>query len=124
MYSNIIKTTRRIASQIVSGVCFSGAMAGQTTECATFFGFTNMAECLAAGRFQGAVSRGFTMIAIEELMPLEHERRGCAAATDKHLHRDRSCVQLSEEMKKGLREEGIDVSFFPPGMNGPASSAK
>ncbi len=47
-----------------------------------------------------------------------------AAATDKHLHRDRSCVQLSEEVKKGLREEGIDVSFFPPGMNGPASSAK
>jgi len=47
-----------------------------------------------------------------------------AAAKDKHLHRDRSCVKLSEEVKKGLREEGNDVSFFPQGMNGPASSAK
>ncbi len=47
-----------------------------------------------------------------------------AAATKKHLLRDRSYAQLSEEVKKGLRKEGIDVSFFPPGKNGTASSVK
>ena len=46
------------------------------------------------------------------------------AATKKHLLRERSYAQLSEEVKKGLRKEGVDVSFFPPGKNGPASSAK
>ncbi len=47
-----------------------------------------------------------------------------AAATKKHLLRERSYAQLSEEVKKGLRKEGIDVSFFPAGKNGPASSPK
>jgi hypothetical protein len=46
------------------------------------------------------------------------------AATKTHLLRERSYAQLSEEVKKGLRKEGIDVSFFPPGKNGPATSAK
>jgi len=46
------------------------------------------------------------------------------AATKTHLLRERSCAQLSEEVKKGLRKEGIDVSFFPPGKDGPATSAK
>lgn len=47
-----------------------------------------------------------------------------AAATKKHLLRERSYAQLSEEVKKGLRKEGVDVTFFPPGKNGPATSAK
>jgi len=46
------------------------------------------------------------------------------AATKTHLLRERSYARLSEEVKKGLRKEGIDVSFFPPGKNGPATSAK
>lgn len=47
-----------------------------------------------------------------------------AAATKKHLLRERSYAQLSEEVKKGLRKEGVDVTFFPAGKNGAATSTK
>ena len=47
-----------------------------------------------------------------------------ADATKKHLLRERSYAQISEEVKKGLRKEGIDVTFFPPGKNGAATSSK
>ncbi|WP_395737517.1 SHD1 domain-containing protein [Prosthecobacter sp.] len=46
------------------------------------------------------------------------------AAVKAHLLRERSYAQLSEEVKKGLRKEGVDVTFFPPGKNGPVSGAK
>jgi hypothetical protein len=46
------------------------------------------------------------------------------AALKTHLLRERSYAQLSEEVKKGLRKDGVDVSFFPPGKNGAASAAK
>lgn len=42
------------------------------------------------------------------------------AALKKHIMRDRSYAQLAEEVRKGLRKEGIDISFFPPGKNGAA----
>lgn len=45
------------------------------------------------------------------------------AAVKSHLLRERSYSQLSEEVKKGLRKEGIDITYFPPGKNGPATSA-
>ncbi|WP_395750636.1 SHD1 domain-containing protein [Prosthecobacter sp.] len=45
------------------------------------------------------------------------------AAVKAHLLRERSYAQLSEEVKKGLRKEGVDVSFFPPGKNKPVSGA-
>ncbi len=45
------------------------------------------------------------------------------AAVKTHLLRERSYAQLSDEVKKGLRKEGIDITFFPPGKNGPASSS-
>lgn len=44
------------------------------------------------------------------------------AAVKKHLLRERSYAQLSEDVKKALRKEGIDISYFPPGKNGAASS--
>lgn len=47
-----------------------------------------------------------------------------AAATKTHLLRGRSYAQLGEEVKKGLRKEGVDVSFFPPGKNGAATSTQ
>jgi hypothetical protein len=45
------------------------------------------------------------------------------AAVKTHLLRERSYAQLSEEVKKGLRKEGIDITYFPPGKNGPATSS-
>jgi len=45
------------------------------------------------------------------------------AAAKAHLLRERTYAQLADEVKKALRKEGIDISFFPPGKNGPASSA-
>ena len=36
--------------------------------------------------------------------------------------RERTYAQLGEDVKKALRKEGIDISFFSPGKNGPASS--
>ncbi len=35
----------------------------------------------------------------------------------------RAGAQLSEEVKKGLRKEGVDITYFPPGKNGPATSS-
>ncbi|WP_395741646.1 SHD1 domain-containing protein [Prosthecobacter sp.] len=64
------------------------------------------------------------------LREIENVKRDAAgdaaveAATKKHLLRERSYAQLAEEVKKGLRKEGIDVTFFPPGKNGPASNGK
>jgi hypothetical protein len=45
------------------------------------------------------------------------------AAVKKHLMRERTYAQLGEDVKKALRKEGIDISFFPPGKNGPATSS-
>lgn len=45
------------------------------------------------------------------------------AAVKTHLLRERTYAQLAEEVKKGLRKEGIDISFFPAGKNGPATSS-
>lgn len=45
------------------------------------------------------------------------------AAVKKHLMRERTYAQLGEDVKKALRKEGIDISFFSPGKNGPASSS-
>ncbi len=45
------------------------------------------------------------------------------AAVKKHLLRERTYAQLADEVKKTLRKEGLDVSFFPPGKNGPAASS-
>lgn len=45
------------------------------------------------------------------------------AAVKAHLLRERSYAQLADDVKKALRKEGIDISFFPPGKNGAASSA-
>lgn len=45
------------------------------------------------------------------------------AAVKAHLLRERTYSQLADDVKKALRKEGIDISFFPPGKNGPASSA-
>lgn len=44
------------------------------------------------------------------------------AAVKKHLMRERTYAQLGEDVKKALRKEGIDISFFSPGKNGPATS--
>ncbi len=45
------------------------------------------------------------------------------AAVKTHLLRERSYAQLSEEVKKGLRKEGVDIDYFPPGKNGAATSS-
>ncbi|HBJ85294.1 MAG TPA: hypothetical protein DDZ88_15745 [Verrucomicrobiales bacterium] len=45
------------------------------------------------------------------------------AAVKKHLMRERTYAQLGEDVKKALRKEGIDISFFPSGKNGPATSS-
>ena len=45
------------------------------------------------------------------------------AAVKAHLLRERSYAQLAEEVKKALRKEGLDITYFPPGKNGPATSA-
>lgn len=44
------------------------------------------------------------------------------AAVKSHLLRERTYAQLAEDVKKALRKEGIDISFFPPGKNGAATS--
>ena len=43
------------------------------------------------------------------------------AALQKHLMRERTYAQLAEDVKKALRKEGIDISYFPPGKNGNAT---
>lgn len=43
------------------------------------------------------------------------------AATKRHLMRDRTYAQLAEEVKKGLRKEGIDIEFLPAGQNVPVT---
>ena len=45
------------------------------------------------------------------------------AAVKKHLMRERTYAQLAEDVKKALRKEGLDISYFPPGKNGPATSS-
>ena len=56
---------------------------------------------------------------IENVKSNEEEQ----AAVKKHLMRERTYAQLGEDVKKALRKEGIDISFFPPGKNGPATSS-
>lgn len=43
-------------------------------------------------------------------------------AVKKHLLRERTYAQLADEVKKALRKEGVDISYFPAGKNGPATS--
>jgi hypothetical protein len=45
------------------------------------------------------------------------------AAVKAHLLRERTYAQLADEVKKALRKEGVDISYFPPGKNGAASSS-
>lgn len=92
-------------------------------------GFANEnygSACLLTYYFYHVDDKGDAAHIIAWLREIENARNdeAVAAATKKHLLRDRSYAQLSEEVKKGLRKEGIDVSFFPPGKNGPVSSAK
>lgn len=92
-------------------------------------GFANEnygSACLLTYYFYHVDDKGDAAHMIAWLREVENARsdEAVAAATKKHLLRDRSYAQLSEEVKKGLRKEGIDVSFFPPGKNGPVSSAK
>ena len=49
----------------------------------------------------------------------EEEERAVKA----HLLRERSYAQLAEEVKKGLRKEGVDITFFSAGKNAPARSS-
>jgi len=44
-------------------------------------------------------------------------------AVKKHLLRERSYSQLADEVRKAFRKEGVTIEFFPPGKNGPKSSA-
>jgi len=44
------------------------------------------------------------------------------AAVKKHLLRERTYAQLAEDVKKALRKEGLDISYFPAGKNAPAAS--
>jgi hypothetical protein len=55
---------------------------------------------------------------IENVKTNEEEQ----AAVKKHLMRERTYAQLGEDVKKALRKEGIDISFFSPGKNGAATS--
>lgn len=41
-----------------------------------------------------------------------------------HLLRDRTYAQLADDVKKAFRKAGLDISFHPPGKNGPKSSAQ
>ncbi|MFO1484423.1 MAG: SHD1 domain-containing protein [Verrucomicrobiaceae bacterium] len=45
------------------------------------------------------------------------------AAVKKHLLRERTYAQLADDVKKALRKEGIDISYFPPGKNAAASTS-
>jgi hypothetical protein len=57
------------------------------------------------------------------LRELEAGGRGVdeAAAAKKHLLRERTYEQLAEEVKKGLKKEGVDIEFSPPGQNSRSS---
>lgn len=44
------------------------------------------------------------------------------AAVKAHLLRERTHAKLAEDVKKAFRKEGIDIEYFPPGKNGPAST--
>jgi hypothetical protein len=46
------------------------------------------------------------------------------AAVKKHLLRERTYAVLAEDVKKALRKEGIEITYFPSGRNGPVSAAK
>ena len=92
-------------------------------------GFANenyASACLLTYFFYHADDRGDAAHLIAWLHEIENARNGeaVAAATKKHLLRERSYAQLSEEVKKGLRKEGVDVTFFPAGKNGAGTSAK
>ena len=50
----------------------------------------------------------------------DDEKKGAVKA---HLLRERTYAQLADEVKKALRKEGIDISYFPPGKNGPAPTS-
>jgi hypothetical protein len=43
------------------------------------------------------------------------------AAVKTHLLRERTYAELAEEVKKALRKEGVDITYFPPGKNAPAT---
>lgn len=43
------------------------------------------------------------------------------AAVKTHLLRERTYAQLAEDVKKAFRKEGIDIDYYPPGTNAPAS---
>lgn len=45
-----------------------------------------------------------------------------AAAVKTHLMRERSYAQLAEDVKKMFRKEGVDIEYYPPGRNAPAST--
>lgn len=44
------------------------------------------------------------------------------AAVKTHLLRERTYAQLAEDVRKGLRKEGLDIDYFPPGKNSPGTS--
>lgn len=44
------------------------------------------------------------------------------AAVKTHLLRERTYAQLAEDVKKMFRKEGIDIEYYPPGKNAPAST--
>ena len=50
----------------------------------------------------------------------DDEKKGAVKA---HLLRERTYAQLADEVKKALRKEGIDISYFPPGKNDPAPTS-
>jgi hypothetical protein len=92
-------------------------------------GFANenyASACLLTYFFYHVDDKGDAAHLIAWLHEIENARNGeaVAAATKKHLLRERSYAQLSEEVKKGLRKEGVDVTFFPAGKNGAATSTK
>jgi SLA1 homology domain 1, SHD1 len=82
--------------------------------------------CLLTYYFYHIDDKGDAAHMIAWLREIENARddAAVAAATQKHLLRERSYTKLSEEVKKGLRKEGLDITFFPPGKNGPATSSK
>ena len=92
-------------------------------------GFANenyASACLLTYFFYHVDDKGDAAHLIAWLHEIENAQgeEAVAAATKKHLLRERSYAQLSEEVKKGLRKEGIDVTFFPAGKNGATTSTK
>ncbi len=92
-------------------------------------GFANEnygSACLLTYYYYHVDDKGDAAHIIAWLREIENAKsdEAVTAATKKHLLRDRSYTQLSEDVKKGLRKEGIDISFFPPGKNGTATSDK